>query len=146
MFIIIVIIQSKVKTMSYYLLHFSTHTGKYHWKTYYITSISRIKSYCVILKLHTKFCFQVCNEQKSETGVFFLSVNILDRYLSKEKIDKSVLQLLGAVCMFIASKVTEVDPLDPLKLVIYTENSITVHEIMVLVHINYFLWFAISEL
>ena len=77
--------------------------------------------------------------------MFFLSVNILDRYLSKEKIDKSVLQLLGAVCMFIASKVTEVDPLDPLKLVIYTENSITVHEIMVLVHINYFLWFAISE-
>ena len=79
---------------------------------------------------------KVCNEQLTENGVFFLSVSIMDRFLSKVAIDKSYLQLLAVACMFIASKLTEVVPLDAQKLVTYTESSVTIQEIQVLISIH----------
>ena len=60
----------------------------------------------------------------------------MDRFLSKVGIDKSYLQLLAVACMFIASKLTEVLPLDARKLVTYTESSVTIQEIQVLISIH----------
>ena len=60
----------------------------------------------------------------------------MDRFLSKVAIDKSYLQLLAVACMFIASKLTEVVPLDARKLVTYTESSVTIQEIQVLISIH----------
>ncbi|XP_019633092.1 PREDICTED: G1/S-specific cyclin-D2-like isoform X1 [Branchiostoma belcheri] len=74
--------------------------------------------------------YEVCEEQRCEDEVFPLAMNYLDRFLSQVRIRKNQLQLLGAVCMFIASKLKETIPLTAEKLVIYTDNSIMCQELM----------------
>lgn len=81
-------------------------------------------------KLVVTWMFEVCEEQRCEDDVFPLSVNLLDRFLSVVEIRKSQLQLLGTACMFLSSKLKETVPLTAEKLVIYTDNSVTMEELL----------------
>lgn len=78
----------------------------------------------------TSWMLEVCEEQGREEEVFPTAVNYLDRVLSTVQIKRRQLQLVASVCMFIASKVREADPIDAQKLVIYTDFSITLNDLL----------------
>uniref|UniRef100_A0AAZ3SJV7 G1/S-specific cyclin-D2 n=1 Tax=Oncorhynchus tshawytscha TaxID=74940 RepID=A0AAZ3SJV7_ONCTS len=73
---------------------------------------------------------EVCEEEKSEEDVFPLAINYLDRFLAVAPTRKCYLQLLGAVCMLLATKLKESRPLTAEKLCMYTDNSITPRELL----------------
>lgn len=74
---------------------------------------------------------KVCEEQRCQPDVYWLAVNYMDRFLSVCPITKGRLQLLGAVCLFLASKLKETAPLTAEKLVLYTDRSINYDELWV---------------
>ncbi|KAI7757241.1 hypothetical protein M8C21_023762 [Ambrosia artemisiifolia] len=51
---------------------------------------------------------EVCEEYRLGAETFYLTVTLIDRYLSKVYIEKQRLQLLGITCMLIASKYEEI--------------------------------------
>ncbi|KAM9824252.1 G1/S-specific cyclin-D2-like [Neosynchiropus ocellatus] len=73
---------------------------------------------------------EVCEEAKSSEDVFPLAINYMDRFLAVMPTRKSFLQLLGAVCMFLASKLKDSRPISAEKLCMYTDNSITPRELL----------------
>lgn len=58
-------------------------------------------------------------------------MNYLDRILAIVRLKRSQFQLLGATCMFLASKLKDTAPLTAEKLIIYTDNSITLEQLLV---------------
>jgi hypothetical protein len=76
---------------------------------------------------------EVCEEQKCTDDVFSLAVNIFDRLMClMHKVEKYHLQLFGTVCLFIASKLKSncVNKLNALQLIEYTDNSVTLEELL----------------
>ncbi|XP_017489012.1 PREDICTED: G1/S-specific cyclin-D2-like, partial [Rhagoletis zephyria] len=72
---------------------------------------------------------EVCEEERCQREVYPLAMNLLDRFLAVVRISKTQLQLLGSVCLFIASKMRQSRPLSPKALVQYTDWSITLEEL-----------------
>lgn len=75
--------------------------------------------------------WQVCEEQHCEEDVFPLAISYVDRFLSLVDVPRAQLQLLATAAMFISSKLKETCPLSARKLVTYTDNSITVEQLLV---------------
>lgn len=79
----------------------------------------------------TGWMLEIIREEQSQSDVFCLAVNIMDRFLSQVQIHKEQFQLLASVCVLIASKIREPCSIPGKHLIIYTENSITAEELKV---------------
>ena len=82
-------------------------------------------------KIVCDWMLEVTEEQQCQPDVFHLAVQYLDRYLSVKPVKKNQFQLIAAVCMFLASKFKETCPLSAEHLVVYTDYSISIPDIMV---------------
>ena len=84
----------------------------------------------------TTWMLEVCEEEACTNQVFALSVNLLDRVICvlSDRIEKRHLQLIGIVCLFIASKLKSVESaaphLDAAKLIDYTAHTFTLGELL----------------
>lgn len=77
-----------------------------------------------LVEVHMKY------KLRSET--LFLTVNILDRYLSFAPVARRSLQLVGVVSMLIAAKFEEITPPEVHDFVFITDNAYTKQDILVL--------------
>lgn len=60
----------------------------------------------------------------------FLTINLIDRYLSRERVGKEKLQLVGVTCMLIASKYEEIYAPIVSDFVYITDNAYSKEEIL----------------
>lgn len=75
-----------------------------------------------MMDVHRKFRLQ------SET--LYVSINIVDRYMAKQKVQKADLQLIGTVATLIASKYEEIYPPDFKEFIEVSEKKWTKTEIL----------------
>jgi len=81
-------------------------------------------------KLVVSWMFDVCTDSCQDTPeVFTLAVNFLDRFLAVCRISTNQFQLLGAACLFLASKFKALEHITSDKLVMFTDYSITIQEL-----------------
>lgn len=75
-----------------------------------------------LLKVHGKF--------KLLPETLYLTINIIDRYLSSEKVTRKVLQLIGVTAMHIACKYEEIYPPEASDFVYITDNAYSKKELL----------------
>ena len=75
-----------------------------------------------LLKVHGKF--------KLLPETLYLTINIIDRYLSSETVTRKVLQLIGVTAMHIACKYEEIYPPEATDFVYITDNAYTKKELL----------------
>ena len=75
-----------------------------------------------LIDVHAKF--------KLTTETLFLTINIIDRYLSKKSINRKYLQLLGVTSMLIASKYEDIYPPEIKDFIFMTDNAYTKDELI----------------
>lgn len=80
-------------------------------------------------KIVSDWILEVTEEQQCQPEVFALAVNYMDRFLSRVDIRKSQFQLVACVCIFVASKFKESNPICADKLAVYTDFSVRTDEI-----------------
>merc|ERR1712083_428740 len=68
---------------------------------------------------------EVAEEYKLQTETLYLAVSYIDRFLSYMSVQRAKLQLVGAACMFIASKYEEIYPPDVSEFVYITDDTYT---------------------
>lgn len=74
--------------------------------------------------------FEVCDEERMNTAVFIRAVQYMDKFLSIQRISRTQLQLLGAVCVLVSSKMAGT-LISARTLVAYTANSVTTDMLLV---------------
>ena len=106
-----------------------TRQDRHHPNDYFNTVQTEVRPH--MRKIVSDWMLEVTEERQCQPEVFHLAINYLDRYLSQRNIKKAQFQLLASVCLFLASKFKETCNLTAEHLVIYTDFSITIKEIMV---------------
>ncbi len=82
-------------------------------------------------KAVVSWMLEVCEEEKCDSLVFPLATYILDKFLSIYPIKRNMFQLFSCVCLFISSKIFNIVPLNPQRLVYFSDNSIRERNIIV---------------
>ena len=82
-------------------------------------------------KIVSEWMLQVCQELQCQPEVFVLAMNYFDRFLARCRVTKGSLQLIGAVCLLLASKFKETCPILWERLIFYSDFSIRSSEITV---------------
>lgn len=77
------------------------------------------------------FLFQICEMHNCTEEIFSLAVNYLDRFLSVVPLTKNQLQLVGSVCLLLASKIREPTPIAAQVLTSYTDDIVKIDELPV---------------
>lgn len=77
-----------------------------------------------LIEVHMKY------RLRSET--LFLTVNLIDRYLSQRHVMRKKLQLVGVVAMFIAAKFEEINPPEINDFVHITDNAYTKEDVLLM--------------
>jgi len=111
------------------LLNLIKNEGRYlpRYQNYFKTVQVEVKPH--MRKIVSDWMLEVCQELCCPPEVFCLAMNLMDRFLAKTRIEKSQLQLLGAVCLFLSSKFKEAAPIPSEKLVMYTDFSVSLESI-----------------
>ncbi|XP_018419860.1 PREDICTED: G1/S-specific cyclin-D1-like [Nanorana parkeri] len=93
-------------------------------------------------KMLTSWMLEVCEDQRCGEEVFPLAVNCLDRFLSLVPVEKRRLQLLGATCLLLCSKLKESQVITIESLCMYSDYSFTDTELrsMELLVLNKLKW------
>ncbi len=74
---------------------------------------------------------EVCEEQECTDEVYATAMNVFDRLMCiLHQVEVYHLQLLGSVCLFISSKLSSSHKLNACKLVDYTDNSISLEDLL----------------
>lgn len=91
------------------------------------------KKFCVLKSEIQKIKknLQVCDEQRCEEQIFPLAVNFMDRFLCVCAISRQQLQLVGTVCLLLATKLRQCHALTVDLLCAYTDNSVTPDQLRV---------------
>jgi cyclin B len=76
-----------------------------------------------LVEVHTKYNLR--------TETLHLTINLVDRYLSKQNVMRKRLQLIGVVAMFIASKFEEINPPELQDWVYITDNAYTKDDMLI---------------
>lgn len=80
-----------------------------------------------------EWILEVCAVYKLQRETYFITVDLLDRYLSSTKnVSKKNLQLIGVSCLFIASKIEEIYPPKLTELAYVTDGACLESEILVM--------------
>jgi len=75
-----------------------------------------------LVKVHMKY--------KLRRETLPLAVNLIDRYLAVQTVPRNRLQLVGAVCMFVAAKVEEITPPQVAHFVHISNNNFTEEDVL----------------
>ena len=75
-----------------------------------------------LIEVHLKF--------KLRAETLFLTVNLIDRFLSRAKVERSKLQLVGVTAMMLASKYEEIYPPQVADFAYITDKAVTKQEIL----------------
>jgi cyclin D2 len=81
-------------------------------------------------KIVGDWMLEVCQDQQCQSQVFHLALHYMDLFLSRKKIKRSQFQLLAAVCLFLASKMCDSPPITAEQLLMYTDNSVWLKELL----------------
>ena len=81
-------------------------------------------------KIVTDWMLEVCEDQEAGPEVFLLAIHYLDTFLSTTTISRGQFQLVAATCLLLASKFSAVVGISALQLVLYTDHSVTVEELV----------------
>ena len=73
----------------------------------------------------------VCQEEQCQPQIFHLTVNILDRVLSRIKIKTSQLQCLASACLLVSWKIRSQSTISAVKIVKYTSFNVKLEELLV---------------